>query len=68
VKFIYLGERATTKGVGYYILVDVLIIYSIIKQLSTTLRVENIFDVKYNDKESYTARGKRFYLALCHSM
>lgn len=56
------------KGVGDYTLVDVLIKYTIIKQLSTTLRVENVFDVKYNEIYGYTTRGRGFYLAIRYNM
>jgi len=51
-----------TKGVADYTLIDVIIRYTIIKNISATLRVENIFDVKYNEIYGYTTRGRGFYL------
>ncbi|TWF35304.1 vitamin B12 transporter [Chitinophaga polysaccharea] len=53
-----------TKGVGDYSLLDVLVKYNVISSLSTTLRVENIFDVKYSEIYGYTTRGRGFYLSL----
>ena len=53
-----------TKGVADYTLLDIIIRYTIIKNISATLRVENIFDVKYNEIYGYTTRGRGLYLNL----
>jgi len=53
-----------TQGVADYTLLDVIINYSIIKNFSATLRVENIFDVKYYEIYGYTTRGRGLYLNL----
>jgi len=57
-----------TKGVADYSLLDIIIRYSIIKNLSATLRAENIFDVKYSEIYGYTTRGRGFYLTLRYNM
>lgn len=56
-----------TKGVADYALIDAIIRYTIIKNLSATLRIENIFDVKYNEIYGYTTRGRGFYLNFRYS-
>jgi vitamin B12 transporter len=53
-----------TKGVNGYTLIDVMMRMSIIKNISATLRIENIFDVRYNEIYGYTTRGRGFYLNL----
>jgi len=57
-----------TKGVADYSLLDIIIRYSIIKNLSATLRAENLFDVKYSEIYGYTTRGRGFYLTLRYNM
>jgi vitamin B12 transporter len=54
----------TTKGVADYTLLDIIIGYSIIKNMSATLRVENVFDFKYYEIYGYTTRGRGLYLNL----
>jgi vitamin B12 transporter len=57
-----------TKGVTGYTLMDVTTRLSIIKNISATLRVENIFDVKYNEIYGYTTRGRGFYLTISYTL
>lgn len=57
-----------TKGVADYMLLDVITRYSITKSLSATLRIENIFNVKYNEIYGYTTRGRGFYLTLRYNL
>ncbi|MBK8517091.1 MAG: TonB-dependent receptor [Saprospiraceae bacterium] len=47
-----------------YSLTDMDISYPIIKNLTATLRVENIFDIKYNEIYGYSTRGRGIYLTL----
>jgi vitamin B12 transporter len=57
------GALGTT-GVADYSLTDMDISYPIIKNLTATLRVENIFDIKYNEIYGYSTRGRGIYLTL----
>jgi len=59
---------AATKGVGDYSLVDVIAKYNMFKNFSATLRIENIFNVKYSEIYGYTTRGRGFYLALRYNI
>ncbi len=53
-----------TKGMSDYSLLDLTIRYSIIKNLSATFRIENIFDVRYYEIYGYSTRGRGWYLNL----
>lgn len=53
-----------TKGVAGYTLMDVLMQYVFIKNVSTTLRIENVFDIRYTEIYGYTTRGRGFYISL----
>jgi vitamin B12 transporter len=57
-----------TKGIKDYALLDVIIKYSIVKNLSATLRAENIFDERYSEIFGYTTRGRGFYLSIRYNM
>jgi vitamin B12 transporter len=57
-----------TKGVTGYTLIDVVMRFSIIKNISSTLRIENIFDAKYNEIYGYTTRGRGVYLNLNYTL
>jgi vitamin B12 transporter len=50
-----------TKGITGYALVDIIMRFSINKNISAIVRVENIADVKYNEIYGYTTRGRGFY-------
>lgn len=57
-----------TKSVADYSLLDVIIRYTIIRNLTATLRIENIFDVTYYEIYGYTTRGRGTYINLRYSL
>ncbi len=57
-----------TKSVADYTLLDVITRYSVVKTLSATFRIDNVFNVKYNEIYGYTTRGRGFYLTLGYNL
>jgi vitamin B12 transporter len=53
-----------SKGMGDYVLIDLAIRYQATKQISTSIRLENLFDEKYYEIYGYTTRGRSLYLNL----
>ncbi len=57
-----------TISVEDYTLVDITIRYSFNKHLSATIRGGNIFNVKYQEINGYTTRGRSIYLKLRYTL
>ncbi len=56
-----------SKNISEYALADVMVKYSITKNLNSLLRIENLFDKNYNEIYGYATRGRGFYLNLRYS-
>jgi vitamin B12 transporter len=55
-------------NVGDYTLVDLLAYYDITKNLSVTLRCENLFNTSYEEILGYTTRGRSYYINIRFSL
>jgi vitamin B12 transporter len=57
----------STKGINDYTLVDLTAGYRIRKGLTASLRIANIFDLKYSEIFGYTSQRRGFYLNIRYS-
>ncbi|HXB12629.1 MAG TPA: TonB-dependent receptor, partial [Bacteroidia bacterium] len=55
-------------NIGDYTLLDVFASYDITKQVSCTLRAENLLNTTYSEILGYTTRGRSFYLNIRFSL
>lgn len=54
-------------SLGSYTLVDVVSGIKLSRQVNTSVRIENLFDVQYSEIRGFTSRGRSFFISLDYS-